>query len=155
MNCKFLILFDSITAKQSLLFSLNLLFPINFPLDSKPHKFYLYLPMKLLIQDKNRKGVAWIFQILLQSLYEDLHPIIISGETGFPFLYFLDYSRRFNIPFSVTSKVLSGSAVNMHHVSDFLMQVKRLDKSHFPIFVDYTRHFLDENVNDQIVTSRY
>ncbi|MCB1178710.1 MAG: hypothetical protein KDK36_14090 [Leptospiraceae bacterium] len=104
--------------------------------------------MRFLVQDKNRVGISWIFEIMLNSLYQGFFPIVFSGESGFPFLFFLDYTRRYKIPFSLTSRLLSASAVNMHHVYSILRQIQKMSPEYYPIFVDFSRHYLDENVSE-------
>ncbi len=108
--------------------------------------------MQVALLDKDGDSLAVIYNLLIRSVLSGYTPILVTGERGFPYYSFLKYGKFYRLPVSVTGELLCVSAVNMYHLEGIISEIKALEheNSLLPVFMDFSRHYLDEKVPSEI-----
>ena len=106
--------------------------------------------MKLLFTGDRETQRKSLYKLLFRALSGGFTPILLTGDRSFDLYDFLRVRKRMRFPMELASKIQFACAVNGHHMKTLISRTKDFDGSSFPIFLDFTGHYLDDTISEDI-----
>jgi hypothetical protein len=109
--------------------------------------------MKLLFTGEREIQRKSLYKLLFRALSGGFTPILLTGDRSFDLYDFLRVRKKLRFPMELASKIQFACAVNVHHMKTLISRTKEFDKeTTFPIFLDFTGHYLDDTISEDIRT---
>jgi hypothetical protein len=109
--------------------------------------------MKLLFTGDRETQRNSLYKLLFRALSGGFTPILLTGDRSFDLYDFLRVRKKMRFPMELASKIQFACAVNAHHLKTLISRTKDFDlETSFPIFLDFTGHYLDDTISEDIRT---
>ncbi|MCB1143857.1 MAG: hypothetical protein H7A24_02865 [Leptospiraceae bacterium] len=109
--------------------------------------------MKIVFSDQSGIHRLSLYRLLFRALRGGYIPVVISGDRGFDLYHFLRERKLFRVSYDLISKIQFANPVNGHHLKTLIRRMEEMDPNlYFAIFIDFTSHYLDDTVPEDIRT---